>query len=104
MVVEDDVTLVPTVETDRCMMYQDLEVTVKTWGRFYSVNGGHLIQTQQTCRENLDTASIFLYTKPDVQIAQQHTQMKSLHSLHYHQLRVQPIYITVECEKYLTTE
>ena len=30
MVVEDDVTLVPTVETDRCITYQDLEVTVKT--------------------------------------------------------------------------
>ena len=30
MVVEDDVTLVPTVETDRCIINQDLEVTVKT--------------------------------------------------------------------------
>ena len=33
MVVEDDVTLVPTVETDRCIIYQDLEVTVKTCGK-----------------------------------------------------------------------
>ena len=30
MVVEDDVTSVPTVETDRCIIHQDLEVTVKT--------------------------------------------------------------------------
>ena len=36
--------------------------------RFYSVNRGHVIQTQQIGRENLDTASTFLYTKPDVQI------------------------------------
>ena len=53
MVVEDDVTLVPTVETDRCMIYQYLEVTGENMrGRFYSVNRGHLIQTQQTRREN----------------------------------------------------
>jgi len=39
------VTLVPTVETDRCIIYQDLEVTVKTWERFYSVNRGYVIQT-----------------------------------------------------------
>ena len=32
MVVEDDVTLVPTEETDRCIIDQDLEVTVKTCG------------------------------------------------------------------------
>ena len=38
------------------------------WERFYSVNRGHVIQTQQIGRENLDTASTFLYTKPDGQI------------------------------------
>ena len=32
------------------------------------MNRGHVIQTQQIGRENLDTASTFLYTKPDVQI------------------------------------
>jgi len=51
MVVEDDVTLVPTVETDRCTIYQDLEVTVKTWERFYSVNSGHVIPNQQIGRK-----------------------------------------------------
>ena len=51
------------------------------WGWFYSVNRGHVIQTQQTGRENMDTASIFLYTKPDVQIrySSATTQMRSLH-------------------------
>jgi len=38
------------------------------WKRFYSVSRGHVIPTQQTGRENVDTASVFLYTKPDVQI------------------------------------
>ena len=53
MVVEDDVTLVPTEETDRCIIIipRSEGDSESMWERFYSVNRGHVIQTQQIGRE-----------------------------------------------------